>query len=151
MASYGTDTGLTDYATGTGRVVSGVPAQLLASATDYVDGTYWHMFKGTPASDDNYFLPASAPDRVARATYEAALLLDADVGALSSGAVSNASGGAVASEAVDVIKVSYHAPSNDAMTDNAVSDAIPKYSVIENILRPLLKRWDGASAGAFVV
>jgi hypothetical protein len=149
MASYGTTTGLTDYATATGRVVSGTPAQLLVAATDYIDGTYWHQFKGTAASDDNFFDPA--PDRVTRATYEAALLLDADSAALSSGAVSNAGGGAVASEKVDVIAVSYHAPNSDAMTDNAVSDAIPKYSAIENILRPLLKRWSGADAGAFVV
>ena len=149
MASYGTSAGLTAYATGTGRAVTGDGDQLLAAATNYIDGTYWFRFTGTPASDDNYFDPA--PTRVVNATYEAAILLDGDAGALSVSGVTNAGSGAVASEKVDVIAVSYHAPNTSALTDDTVTDNTPRYSLIENILRPLLKRWNGADAAAFVV
>ena len=149
MAVYGTDAGLTAYATATGRTVSGTPAQLLQSATYYIDGAYWHLFKGSPASDDNYFDPA--PTRVVDATYEAALLLDADVGALSSGSVTNNGSGAVASEKVDVIAVSYHAGSGRNNSNDTVLDNMPRYSAIENILRPFLKRYYGADAAAMVV
>ena len=149
MPAYGTDIGLTAYATGTGRTVNGDPAQLRMLATYYIDGTYWHQFKGSPASDDNYFNPV--PERVLNATYEAALLLDADAGALSSGSVSNAGGGAVTQEKVDVISVSYAAPNSDAMSNDTVMDNTPRYSVVENILRPLLKQYYGADAAAFVV
>ena len=149
MASYGTEAGLAAYATATGRTLSGDAAILLSSATYYIDGTYWHMFKGSPASDDNYFEPA--PDRVVNATYEAALLVDGNPTALTVAGVTNNGSGAVASEKVDVISVSYHAPSGKNTSGDTVVDNAPRYSVIENILRPLLKRYYGADAAAFVV
>tara|TARA_R110000851_G_scaffold178010_3_gene324925 strand:- start:704 stop:1168 length:465 start_codon:yes stop_codon:yes gene_type:complete len=154
MSAYGTDLGLTDYATATGRTVTGTAAQLRAAATDYLDGTYWYRFKGTALTDDNAYPRVGStvvPDRIDRATYEAALILDADASALSTGSVTNNSAGAIASEKVDVISVSYHAPNMDSMSDDTVLDNAPKYSAIENILRPLLNRWDGADAAAFVV
>jgi hypothetical protein len=127
---------------------------LRAYATDYIDGTYWHRFKGSPLTDDNAFPRVGStvvPERVTRATYEAALIYDADATALTAGSVSINGSGAVASEKVDVIAVSYHGPNDKALTDDAVLDNTPRYDVIENILRPLLNRWQGSSGAAFVV
>lgn len=154
MPAYGTDAGLTAYATGTGRTVSGDLTQLRTAATDYIDGTYWHKFKGTALTDDNAYPRVGStvvPERVERATYEAALIVDADSSGLSTGAVTNAGSGAIASEKVDVISVGYHAPNSSAMSDDTVTDNAPRYSAVENILMPLLKRYYGADAAAFVV
>lgn len=159
MPAYGTDIGLTDYATSTGRTVTGDPAFLRQTASYYIDGTYAYRFKGSAVSMDAEWprsgvtgvASTSVPDRVDRATYEAALLYDADASALTAGAVSNNGSGAIASEKVDVISVSYHAANSDALSDDTVMDNTPRYDVIENILRPLLKRWNGAGGAAFVV
>lgn len=154
MPAYGTDSGLEAYAVATGRTVSGDATQLRTAATNYIDGTYWHKFKGTALTDDNAYPRVGStvvPERVDNATYEAALILDADAGGLSTGSVTNAGSGAIASEKVDVISVGYHAPNMSSMANDTVIDNAQRYSSVENILMPLLKRYYGADAAAFVV
>lgn len=154
MTAYGNDTDLETYATERGVTLTGTPAFLRQMGTDYIDGTYWWDFKGSPLTDDNAFPRTGStvvPDRVDRATYEAALLYDADPDALTAGSVSNNGSGAIASEKVDVISVSYHAANSSTMEDNATLDNAPRYDVIENILRPLLIRGTGYGGAAFVV
>ena len=153
--AYGTNGGLTAYATARGVTLTGDLDFLRDVASGYIDGAYWDRFKGIADTDEDAFprdlYPLPVPDKVANASYEAAILYDADAKSLSSGAVSNAGSGAVSMERVDVIQVSYHSPNSDAMTDNTVLDNTPHYSVIDNLLRPYLIRWGGAIAGALVV
>ena len=154
MPAYGTNVDLTSYAAVRGVTLTGDLDYLRDVGTDYIDGTYWYKFKGTAQTDDNAYPRVGAtvvPERVDSATYEAAMLFDADSAALTSGATSNAGGGAVASEKVDVIAVSYHAANTKALSDDTVLDNIPRYSVIENILRPLLNRTRNGTATGFVV
>lgn len=159
MASYGTNGGLTAYATSTGRTVTGDPDVLRLVASNYLDGLYWDRYIGQPVDAYGDAWPrtgiagvTTVPERVEQATYEAALLYDADTGALSSGSVSNNGSGSVASEKVDVISVSYHAPMNDdSLADDTVIDNTPRYSSIEALLRPFLRQGWGAAAAAFVV
>lgn len=157
--AYGTNTGLTAYATSTGRTVTGDPDVLRTVASAYLDGLYWLRYIGAPVDTYGDAWPrtgitgvATVPERVDNATYEAALLYDADPSALTAGGVSNSGSGAVASEKVDVIAVSYHAPQNgDNMADDTVIDNTPRYDVIEGLLRPFLRTSWGASVAAFVV
>lgn len=157
--SYGTNAGLTAYATSTGRTVTGDPDVLRLVASNYLDGLYWDRYIGEPADTYGAAWPRTGitgvtgvPERVDNATYEAALLYDADPNALSSGSVSNNGSGAIASEKVDVISVSYHAPmDNDHLAGDAVIDNAPRYSAVEAYLRPFLRSGWGASVAAFVV
>ncbi len=157
--TYGTNSGLTDYATSTGRAVTGDPDVLRLVASNYLDGLYWERYIGIPVETYGAAWPRTGitgitdvPERVEQATYEAALLYDADANALSSGSVSNNGSGAVASEKVDVIQVGYHAPMNSrSMADDAVIDNVPRYSTVEALLRPFLKSGWGANVAAFVV
>lgn len=159
MASYGTNAGLTAYATSTGRTVTGDPDVLRLVASNYLDGLYWDRYIGQPVDAYGDAWPrtgitgvTTVPERVENATYEAALLYDADSGALTSGSVSNNGSGAVASEKVDVVSVSYHASMNDdSLADDTVIDNTPRYSSIEALLRPFLRHNWGADAAAFVV
>lgn len=159
MASYGTNGGLTAYATATGRTVTGDPDVLRLVASNYLDGLYWDRYIGQPVDTYGDAWPrtgitgvTTVPERVENATYEAALLYQADSNALSAGSVSNNGSGAVASEKVDVISVSYHAPMNDdSLADDTVIDNTPRYDVIEGLLRPFLRQGWGAAVAAFVV
>jgi len=156
--AYGTNAGLTAYATSTGRTVTGDPDVLRYVASQYINSAlFWDRWIGN--ADDPYSgeawprdVLAGVPVLVENATYEAALLYDADHNALSSGSVSNNGSGAIAQEKVDTISVSYHAPmSDDSMAESAVIDNAPRYSVIEGILAPLLRKQWGSSVAAFVV
>lgn len=157
--SYGDNTGLTNYATSTGRTVTGDPDVLRLVASNYLDGLYWNRYIGAPVDAYGDAWPRTGvtgvngvPERVENATYEAALLYDADPNALSSGSVSNSGSGAVTQEKVDVISVSYAAPMNDYnMANDSVIDNAPRYSTIEAYLRPFLRQGWGASSAAFVV
>ena len=157
--SYGTNAGLTAYAAATGRTVSGNPDILRLAATTYLDGLYWDRYIGAPVDTYGDAWPRTGitgvtgiPDRVENATYEAALLYDADPNALTSGSVSNNGSGAVTQEKVDVISVSYAAPMNDNhMANDSVIDNVPRYSTIEAFLRPFLRQGWGSSVAAFVV
>lgn len=157
--AYGDNTGLTAYATSTGRTVTGDPDVLRLVASNYLDGLYWDRYIGAPVDAYGEAWPRTGisgvtgiPERVENATYEAALLYDADPNALTSGSVSNNGSGAIASEKVDVISVSYHAPMNDdSMADDTVIDNAPRYSTVEAFLRPFLRSGWGASVAAFVV
>lgn len=159
MASYGTNAGLAAYATSTGRTVTGDPDVLRLMASNYLDGLYWGRYIGQPVDAYGDAWPRTGitgvtgvPDRVDQATYEAALLYDADANALSSGSVSNNGSGAVTQEKVDVISVSYAAPMNDYnMANDSVIDNMPRYGAVEALLRPFLRHGWGAAAAAFVV
>lgn len=159
MANYGTNAGLTAYATATGRTVNGNPDILRLEASNYLDGLYWDRYIGQPADTYGDAWPRTGitgvtgvPERVELATYEAALLYDVDPNALKSGSVSNNGSGAIASEKIDVIGVSYHAPMNNHhMSDDSVIDNTPRYSSVEALLRPFLTQGWGAGASAFVV
>ncbi len=156
---YGTNTGLDAYATATGRTLSGDADVARTVASAYIDGLYWSRFIGAPEDTYGDAWPRTGisgvtdvPERVENATYEAALLYDADSSALTAGGVSNNGSGAVASEKVDVLSVSYHAPMNDrSMADDSVIDNAPRYDTIEALLRPFLRSGWGASVAAFVV
>jgi len=155
--AYGTNTGLTAYATATGRTLSGDADVARYLATQYIDGVaFWDRYIGEPLDPYGNAFPrvgmTDVPERVENATYEAALLYDADPSALTAGGVSNNGSGAVASEKVDVLSVSYHAPMNDrSMADDSVIDNTPRYDTIEALLRPFLRSGWGASVAAFVV
>lgn len=157
--AYGDNTGLTNYATSTGRTVTGDPDVLRLVASNYLDGLYWGRYIGYPVDAYGDAWPRTGvtgvtgvPERVENATYEAALLYDADPNALSSGSVSNNGSGAVTQEKIDVISVSYAAPMNDYnMANDSVIDNAPRYSSVEAYLRPFLRQGWGASAAAFVV
>ena len=157
--AYGTNTGLTAYATATGRTISGDADVARTVASAYLDGLYWDRYIGQPVDTYGDAWPRTGitgitdvPERVESATYEAALLYDADPSALTAGGVSNNGSGAVASEKVDVLSVSYHAPMNsDSMADDSVVDNTPRYDTIEALLRPFLRSGWGASVAAFVV
>jgi len=157
--AYGTNTGLTAYATATGRTLTGDADVARTVASAYLDGLYWDRYIGQPVDTYGDAWPRTGitgvtdvPERVADATYEAALLYDADPSALTSGSVSNNGSGVIASEKVDVLSVSYHAPMNDrSMADDSVIDNTPRYDTIEALLRPFLRQGWGAAAAAFVV
>lgn len=157
--AYGTNTGLTAYATATGRTLTGDADVARTVASTYLDGLYWDRYIGQPVDAYGDAWPRTGitgvtdvPERVEDATYEAALLYDADPSALTAGGVSNNGSGAVASEKVDVLSVSYHAPMNDrSMADDSVIDNTPRYDTIEALLRPFLRQGWGAAAAAFVV
>jgi hypothetical protein len=157
--AYGDNTGLAAYAASTGRTVTGDPDVLRYVASAYLDGLYWDRYIGQPVDTYGDAWPrtgitgvTTVPERVDNATYEAALLYDADPSALTAGGVSNNGSGAVASEKVDVLSVSYHAPMNsDSMADDSVVDNTPRYDTIEALLRPFLRSGWGASVAAFVV
>lgn len=157
--SYGTNAGLTAYATSTGRTVAGDPDVLRLVASNYLDGLYWDRYIGAPVDAYGDAWPRTGitgvtgiPERVENATYEAALLYQADPNALTSGSVSNNGSGAVTQEKVDVISVSYAAPMNDDhMANDSVIDNAPRYSSVEAFLRPFLRQGWGAAAAAFVV
>lgn len=157
---YGTNAGLTAYATSTGRTVTGDPDVMRLVASNYLDGLYWTRFIGSPVDTYGDAWPRAGidgvsssvvPERVENATYEAALLYQADPNALSSGSVSNNGSGAIASEKVDVISVSYHAANTDTLADDAVIDNAPRYSTVEALLRPFLRSGWGANVSVFVV
>lgn len=157
--AYGTNAGLTAYATSTGRTVTGDPDVLRLVASNYLDGLYWDRYIGEPVDTYGDAWPrtgitgvTTVPERVENATYEAALLYDADANALTTGSVSSNGSGAIASEKVDVISVSYHAPQgDDHLADDAVIDNAPRYSTVEAFLRPFLRSGWGANVAAFVV
>ena len=151
--AYGTNTGLTDYAAATGRAFTGDANVARNIASVYIDGLYWDRFKGSPADPYGPAWPRNIypgiPVAVENATYEAALLWSVDNGALTGGGVTNSGSGGIAREKVDVIEVAYHAASG-SLTGVAVLDGIPRYDVIDALLRPFLKSGRGGVA-AFVV
>lgn len=157
--AYGTNTGLTDYAASVGKTLTGDPDVARAMGTSYVDGLFWDRLKGTPVDLYGDAWPRTGiegvdgiPTRVEHATYEAALLWDADNDALSSGAVTNTGSGQVASEQVDVIKISYHAMATSAsMANDAVIDNMPRYASIETLMRPFLKSGWSTGVAVFAV
>lgn len=157
--AYGDNTGLTAYATATGRTLTGDADVLRNVASAYLDGLYWDRYIGQPVDTYGDAWPrtgitgvTTVPERVENATYEAALLYDADPSALTAGGVSNNGSGAVASEKVDVISVSYHAPMNDRIVaDDSVIDNAPRYDTIEALLRPFMRSGWGANVAMFVV
>jgi hypothetical protein len=157
--AYGTNAGLLAYAASTGRSFTGDRDAARTVATAYLDGLYWDRFIGSPVDTYGDAWPrtgitgvTTVPERVENATYEAALLYSADPSALSAGGVSNNGSGAVASEKVDVISVSYHAPMNNrSMADDSVIDNTPRYDTIESLLRPFLRSGWGANVAMFVV
>lgn len=159
MASYGDNSGLTAYATATGRTLSGDPDIARRVASDYLDGLYWDRYIGTPSDTYGDAWPRTGisgvtgvPERVDNATYEAALIWGADNSALTAGSTSNNGSGAVSREKVDVIEVSYHAPMNDDnLADDTVIDNAPRYDAVEAHLRPFLRQGWGANVSAFVV
>lgn len=148
---YGTVAGLEAYAALTGREIP-TGANLTAAlyiASQYIDGTYWDDFCGEAASPDAAFPRKDStdiPERVINATYEAALAWLADPNSLS---FSGSTGGQVVKEKVDVIEVQYAAP---VAGGDVVIDGVPRFSVIEGLLRPYLCRLpDGVGGMAFVV
>ena len=160
--AYGTAQGLTDYATLTGRTFTGNAAVALQVASNYINGSaFWDRWIGEPVDQYGDAWPRSGitgvsttgiPDRVINAVYEAALIYAEDPNAFSSGSVTNNGSGAIASERVDVLSVSYHAPQDDShLAEDTVIDNTPRYSAIEDLLTPFLSRFFGASVSAFVV
>lgn len=134
--SYGTTAGLATYLTLTGRTLgtAATDAVSIFRANQYIDGTYWDRFLGTPFSDDVYF-PVDGgsviPQGVEYATYEAAILYAIDVTALTV----STSGSLVKSEKVDVISVEFF---EDTTSASAIEASVPKFSVIEGLLRPYI-------------
>lgn len=159
--AYGTNEGLTAYATATGRTLTGDLDVARTIASSYIDGLYWDRFIGTavdlygdawPRSGITGVDDSTVPDRVLNGVYEAACLWDANNSALTAGGVSNNGSGTVASERVDVISVSYHAPQgDDHLSDDSVIDNTPRHDTVEAHLRPFLRRHWGAASSAFVV
>ena len=154
--AYGTNVDLTTYLTDNGYTVpvGYDPDVARLKGSNYVDGTYYSEFKGTavgldaawPRTGVTGVSSAVVPLRVEHATYEAAILWANDAAALTSGAVISTQ--QVKREKVDVIEVEYQ--DNVSDTIDLVDDAIPRYSVIESLLRPLL-RVKGFTASALVV
>lgn len=147
---YGTVVGLEQYAIDTGRTLP-PDANLTAAlynASLYIDGVYWDDFCGEAATDDAAFPrkgSTEVPQRVINAAYEAAIQWILDPASLSG---SGTAGGQVIREKVDVIEVQYASPSGDW----SISDGIPRFSVIEGLLKPYLCILpDGVGGGAFVV
>ena len=160
--AYGSDQGLAEYATATGRTFTGDRTIARQVASNYINGSaFWDRWIGAPVDKYGDAWPRNGidgiantviPDRVLKAVYEAAIIWSGDSEALSSGAVSNNGSGAVAQEKVDVISISYHAPKDDDhLAEDTVIDNTPRYSEIEDLLTPFLSRTFGASASAFVV
>lgn len=160
--AYGTNAGLTAYATITGRTVTGDPDVLRFVASQYINGkAFEDRWVGTAVDPYGDAWPRSGvtgisdsviPSNVESATYEAALIYQDDPGALSSGSVTNNGSGAVTQEKVDVISVSYASPMNDDhLSNDTVTDNTPRYSRVEDILGKLLRSSYGANVAAFVV
>lgn len=83
--TYGTTTGLTDYATARGITLTGTPSELLTLAHDYIEA---QSYKGKAVSADarwpragvyvDGFLvdDSTVPDGIVNAEYEAAIAID---------------------------------------------------------------------------
>ena len=160
--AYGTNAGLTAYATASGRTFTGDGDAAREVASKYINGKlFWDRWIGTPVSPYGDAWPRNGisgilntdiPTRVEEATYEAALIWADDPTALFSGSVSNNGSGAIASEKVDVLQVSYHAPmSDDSIAEATVIDNTPRFSQVEDCLGPLIRDFYGVSVSAFTV
>lgn len=160
--AYGSDQGLIDYATASGRTFTGDATVARTVASKYINGkAFWDRWVGTPVDPYGDAWPrngiqgvsnTTVPTRVEQATYEAALIWAENPTALQSGAVTNNGSGAIASEQVDVLRVSYHAPmSDDSIADATVIDNTPRFSQVEDCLGPFIRDFYGASTSAFVV
>lgn len=160
--AYGTNTGMTDWAASVGVTISdGADLDVArVHGTNYVNGPlFWSRYKGSPVDQYGDAFPrdglsgvTGVPERVEFAAYAAGAHWLDDPSSLTSGSVSNNGSGAIASEAVDVIKVSYHAPmSDDGLAENAVIDNMPRFSDVEAYLTPFLSNgWYGRGT-AFVI
>ena len=147
--SYGTTGGLTTYLALTGRTLTAGadPVVAIFRGAQYIDGTYWDRFYGTPQSDDIYFPivdETTVPQGVEYATYEAAIIWAADNDALSF----SSSAGAVKSEKVDVIKIDYF---ENKTEENPLLVGVPKFSVIEGLLSPYISKASQYGIAAILV
>lgn len=111
MPSYGSDAGLTNYLTATGRTlpVGATAAVARHYGTVYVD-SFEDMYRGTAVTTDNSFprdLWHVVPTAVEHAAYEAAFAYANGVDIFSAG---GSAGGQVVREKVDVLEVQYAAP-----------------------------------------
>lgn len=150
--SYGTTSGLSSYATLTGQIIaSGTDLDVaLYNGNAYIDGgTYWDRYLGEADSVDAAFprddYPLPIPDRVVNAAYEAAILWSNDSTALSA---FSSGAGMIKSEKVDVIQVVYQDVTEG---QDALEYAQIRYSTIEGLLMPYLRKSGGFTASAFVV
>ena len=150
--SYGTTGGLTAYAALTGQTI-GVGTDLdvaLYNGNAYIDGgTYWDRYDGEADTLDAAFPrdihPLPVPDRVVSATYEASILWSNDPAALSA---FSSGAGMIKSEKVDVIQVVYQDVDEG---QDALEYASIRYSTIEGLLAPYIRKQGGFTASAFVV
>lgn len=149
---YGTTAGLTAYAALTGQTIDGATDLDVAlyNGSAYIDGgSYWTRYTGEAVSVDAAFprdvFPLPVPDRVINAAYEAAILWSTDATALSA---SSSGSGLIKSEKVDVIQVVYQDvdPGSDALEYAQI-----RYSTIEGLLAPYIRKQGSFSASAFVV
>jgi len=150
--AYGTDAGFTAYLASTGQTVpvGTIPALARDRGSIYIDGTYWERFIGTAASYDAAWPRTGitgvddVPLRVEHASYEAGIIYANDPAALY---VSASASGRVTREKVDVIEVSYQGAMDGS---DALYDATPRFSVIEALLKPFLKRTSSYPAAMVV-
>ena len=119
MPSYGTDQGLIDYLAETGRELpeDAVPAEVRAMGAMWVDG--WEdLFCGIALSDMNSFprdLWPEIPTRIDYAAYEAGYAYANGEPIFGGGGTA---GGQVTKEKVDVLEVTYAAPTGDWWWNN---------------------------------
>lgn len=113
MPSYGNDAGLVNYLTTTGRAlpVDAVPAVVRHYGTVYVDSLE-DLYCGTALSVENSFprdLYNPIPERVVQASYEAAFAYATGIPIFGDG---GSAGGQVVREKVDVLEITYAAPTD---------------------------------------
>ena len=147
--AYGTNTALTAYLALTGRTLTGDADQARQAGSLYIDATYAHRFKSTALSfvaEFPRFDYDPTPERVEFAAYEAAYLWGLDNNALS---VTASASGVVKREKVEgAVEVEYF---ENTTKDGTVTDATPRFSVIEGLLYPFIRKEGGYFPSAFVV
>ena len=147
--AYGSNSDLTDYLALTGRVLTGDPDHARQAASLYIDAAYASRFKSVPLSLDAEFPRETydpTPVKVEQAAYEAAYLWGLDNNSLSASASTS---GVVKREKVEgAVEVEYFENMTD---DSAIASSMPKYSVIEGLLHPFIRKEGGYFPTAFVV
>ena len=149
MAGYGSDDEFQAYATAAGYTLpdGGNITAARQRGSVYIDGSYEPFFPGVPTDPvqerswprtgavDRYgrsLDPDAVPQRVINASYEAAYLELQEPGSLSATISGN--------ERIKTLKAgSVEIDYADSTSTDAISGAIPKATVIEGILAPLLQ------------